>query len=180
MFNYLKFYVNTGVVSNMLSHSKPPTDLYTCASIPPIHQSCHGWIQACVVFCNIMSSITLFWDDFFSNVKPILDALCSGRQSCTTEMRDFWDLTEKWSLTSSCPKELANYLQARFTCIPGELFAVARLNTFIKLTISIYHITYLTVDNMSVLTFLFQLLHLGHIAVNFQVQLLIFVLEVEH
>ena len=69
----------------------------------------------------------------YSNVKPILDALCSGRQSCSIVMHTFWDLTEDWTLTSSCPRELAHYLQARYTCTPGEQFVVAWFRTEINI-----------------------------------------------
>ena len=78
---------------------------------------------------HMQSLIIFYWCWFFcfvfySNVRPILDAHCSGRQSCSIVMHDFWDLTERWDLTNSCPKEINNYLQAHYICVPGELFIV--------------------------------------------------------
>ena len=112
--------------------------------------------------CTILSLITLFCycHAFYSNVKPILDALCSGRQSCSTEMRDFWDLTELWALTSSCPKELDNYLQARFICVPGEWCAVDSSYSTIFAQQNSTHLEYLfwytKLHNVTFDTFLFQ------------------------
>ena len=69
----------------------------------------------------------LYWF-FYSNVRPILDAHCSGRQSCSVVMHEFWGLTERWDLTNSCPKELNNFLQAQYICVPGELFVIQASN----------------------------------------------------
>ena len=94
-----------------------------------------GWIQISFPIYDVITHYSVIWlisvgcSTLHSNVKPILDDLCSGRQSCNLEMHKFWDLTEDWALTSSCSREIAHYLQARYTCMPGEQRGLELLGT---------------------------------------------------
>ena len=51
---------------------------------------------------------------FCSDILPVLDQWCSGRQACRFEVA----LLVR--LANSCPEELTSYLQARYTCETGK------------------------------------------------------------
>jgi len=49
-----------------------------------------------------------------SDVLSIMDTLCSGRSSCRFRVPE-----QNLNGLRICPKELSQYLEASFTCLPG-------------------------------------------------------------
>ncbi len=49
-----------------------------------------------------------------ADVTSYLDGMCSGRQSCSTEVRKLMDVAQP------CPRDLTNFLEAKFACVPGK------------------------------------------------------------
>ena len=44
-----------------------------------------------------------------------MDALCSGRRSCSLRIPD-----QALDITKPCPKEFKTYLEAKYTCVKGR------------------------------------------------------------
>ena len=79
----------------------------------------------CLLFhCNYIT---------YSDLLPVMDGLCSGRRSCEIEIRDLM------TLTNPCPDEVRSYLQAKYTCLPGESER-SKLNVYYEFMMMITYI----------------------------------------
>ena len=75
-------------------------------------------IKFYICTCGIQLVRQLHWSSLlylFSDVLPVLDQMCSGRKSC-----EFLVFVAFLNYPNPCPEELRSYLEASFTCIPGE------------------------------------------------------------
>ena len=56
-------------------------------------------------------------------VLPYLDYRCSGRRRCELSVSD-----AELVRTRPCPQDLSSYLDATYTCVPGELPILGELS----------------------------------------------------
>ena len=56
-----------------------------------------------------------------ANVLPVTDRICSGRQQCEIRVPD-----KALQEESTCMKELRAYLEASYSCVPGEYSLIYR------------------------------------------------------
>ena len=50
------------------------------------------------------------------DVRPQMDALCSGRRHCEVKVTDLLE-----AVSRQCHRDFRSYLEASYTCVPGWL-----------------------------------------------------------